>query len=702
METKKTIMASDTLSKFRKNLPGIYKMAVESSCEEEFCAKVGLYTQSITEERHGKEAVESAALIKTMLGYESQFIDELSKGEKIYLETFSILWNYLNNNTSKGEEEDFAEDIYRIFLRTTPGNVLPVYSESRLIKHMKRWPSGLDSEVINKRQENRERIISLLVKKIEKRSSQQGRFHFEDGLDSDQKVKLVNEWWNDFRFHLIMAIKSPGELNTFLGESLSTKTMRMLNKAKNKKIPFFVTPYYLSLLNTDDAGYDDYSIRTYILYSQSLVDTYGNIKAWEREDEVVPGKPNAAGWILPDGHNIHRRYPEVAIMIPDTRGRSCGGLCASCQRMYDFQSERLNFDMDSLKPKESWERKLTKLMEFFENDSQIRDILITGGDALMSRNKVLENILDAVLKMAERKRKRNLTRGDGDKYFEIQRVRLGTRLLAYLPMRVDKELISILSEFRKRGLKAGIRQFVIQTHFQTPLEITPQAKSTIEAILSAGWTISNQLVFTAAASRRGHTARLRQALNSLGVVTYYTFTVKGFEENMEMYAPNSRSMQEQIEEKIFGKMSPEMQKELNEIFDTGGDIKHNLRKFMKSHNLPFLPTDRNVLNLPAIGKSMTFNMVGITKDGKRVLKFDHDRTREHSPVIDKMGEVFIIENRSVGSYLRELESMGEKRSDYESIWRYTSGETEQVFPLFDYPDCGFTPTTSITNFMSTE
>jgi lysine 2,3-aminomutase len=95
-------------------------------------------------------------------------------------------------------------------------------------------------------------------------------------------------------------------------------------------------------------------------------------------------------------------------------------------------------------------------------------------------------------------------------------------------------------------------------------------------------------------------------------------------------------------------------------------------------------------------------MVGITKDGKRVLKFDHDRTREHSPVIDKMGEVFIIENRSVNSYLRELESMGEKISDYESIWRYTSGETEQVFPLFDYPDCGFTPTKSITNFMSTE
>ena len=100
---------------------------------------------------------------------------------------------------------------------------------------------------------------------------------------------------------------------------------------------------------------------------------------------VEAGKPNAAGWLVPDGHNIHRRYPEVAILIPDSMGRACGGLCASCQRMYDFQSERLNFNFEELKPKESWDKRLRKLMEYFENDTQLRDILITGGDALMSQ-----------------------------------------------------------------------------------------------------------------------------------------------------------------------------------------------------------------------------------------------------------------------------------------------------------------------------
>lgn len=237
-----------------------------------------------------------------------------------------------------------------------------------------------------------------------------------------------------------------------------------------------MTPYYLSLLNTNTSGYDDAAIRSYILYSEELVDTYGRIKAWEKEDIVVAGQPNAAGWLLPEGHNIHRRYPEVAILIPDSMGRACGGLCASCQRMYDFQSERLNFDFESLKPKETWDKKLRRLMRYFEEDAQLRDILITGGDALMSQNATLRNILDAVYKMAVRKRKANESRPEGEKYAELQRVRLGSRLLAYLPLRITDELVGILRSFKDKASRVGVTQFIIQTHFQSPLEVTPEAK----------------------------------------------------------------------------------------------------------------------------------------------------------------------------------------------------------------------------------
>lgn len=178
-------------------------------------------------------------------------------------------------------------------------------------------------------------------------------------------------------------------------------------------------------------------------------------------------------------------------------------------------------------------------MGYFEEDTQLRDILITGGDALMSQNKTLRTILEAVYRMAARKRKANLERPEGEKYAELQRVRLGSRLPAYLPMRINDELVEILREFKEKASAIGVKQFIIQTHFQTPLEVTPEARDAISKILSAGWLITNQLVYTVAASRRGHTTRLRQVLNSLGVVCYYTFSVKVSMKTMRCSLPTA-------------------------------------------------------------------------------------------------------------------------------------------------------------------
>ena len=66
--------------------------------------------------------------------------------------------------------------------------------------------------------------------------------------------------------------------------------MYLLSKARKKGMPFFATPYYLSLLDVTGGGYDDAAIRSYILYSPQLVETYGQIRAWEREDVVEDRK----------------------------------------------------------------------------------------------------------------------------------------------------------------------------------------------------------------------------------------------------------------------------------------------------------------------------------------------------------------------------------------------------------------------------
>ena len=697
MLMKQKKMLALTLSQlgllYRQELPDLAALA-DACCDgAEFRMRLGEFV-----DRHAAAESEAAEQIRLLIGYDGQEVHELSTDCRLEIQTLTLLWQFLTGRLENPEmPSDLFVDLFHLF-RLLDGAEIPLPSPQRVRSRTERWPSGLDEAVRAIRADNRERMLHLLVQKIENRKSKTpSRYRFAEGMTYDEKYRQVASWWDDFRFQLAMAVKSPSELNRFLAGSLSSETMYLLSKARKKGMPFFATPYYLSLLDVTGDGYDDAAIRSYILYSPQLVETYGRIRAWEREDVVEAGKPNAAGWLLPDGHNIHRRYPEVAILIPDTMGRACGGLCASCQRMYDFQSERLNFEFEALRPKESWDHKLRRLMNYFEEDTQLRDILITGGDALMSQNKTLRNMLEAVYRMACRKRRANAGRPDGEKYAELQRVRLGSRLPAYLPMRVNDELVEILREFREKASAVGVKQFIVQTHFQTPLEVTPEAEEAIRKILSAGWLITNQLVYTVAASRRGHTARLRQVLNSLGVVCYYTFSVKGFEENRAVFTPNSRSMQEQVEEKVYGRLTVGQASELDALLADGRDTAAKLRCFMRKYRLPFLATDRSVLNLPAIGKSMTFRLVGLTPEGRRILRFDHDRTRRHSPIIDRMGEIFIVESKSVAAYLRQIGKMGEDPEDYASIWAYTRGETEPRFGLYEYPGFDFGVTGRMSN-----
>ncbi|MEG1615406.1 MAG: KamA family protein [Bacteroidales bacterium] len=621
---------------------------------------------------------------------------ECSEEEVIMCRTLRQLWSGFREDITLNHP-DFYHDLYKIFQQAS-GADYPLFDEPDLRLAMNNWPSGLDPGVTEIRTRNKERIITLLAEDISAQlDGCSSRYKFPPGMSQEQKLATVRNWWKDHRFHLSFAIRSPESLNRYLDFTLSDEVLQTLQVARRKGIPFFVTPYYLSLLNTAPGGYDDRTIREYVIYSPELVDSFGTIKAWEREDVVQEGKGNAAGWLLPDSHTVHRRYPEVAILIPDTMGRACGGLCASCQRMYGFQKGNLNFDLEELKPRQGWVQNLTNTLTYFENDSQLRDILITGGDALMTQNKNLKLILDEVYKMALRKKDTNFYRKEGEKYAELQRVRLGTRLPVYLPSRITDELVEIMRDFRHKGSEAGIRQFIIQTHFQSPLEMTTEAAEGIRKLLSAGWLVTNQLVFTVPASRRGHTAKLRQVLNSNGIICYYTFTVKGFDENKALYTPNCRSVQEQTEEKPFGNMSAPALNQFMEDLKVPATLADSLSKLMQENEIPFVASDRSVMNLPGIGKSMTFRMVGIDEKGRRILAFSHDKTRRHSPVIDDFPEIFIRERKSVGDYLRQVERFGENAEEYASIWKFRNGVTEPRFAVYEYPDSDLKITKEVTN-----
>jgi len=718
-QTRISAQAAEILESIVKENPELQKLATETADDKAFADSIRSLVMEYMDgrphamqfyrfESQGREAMEklswqdyAAIRLLDYLDHEGQAYEDLNlRGEKVANKPFAILRSALKDGTGEGMA-DFFEDMLQLFRQFKGELQHTLPAKEQILQWMADYPDGLDPDVVRIREENKARIIRVLIDKIDSGAMTSVRFSFPEGAGMEEKTRLMEEWWDNYLFHLKFAVRDPDTLDEMLGNSLGSETMALLHRAQKQGIPFFVNPYYLSLLNVDAPAFaegKDLAIRYYIIYSKELVDEFGHIVAWEKEDLVEPGKPNAAGWILPTSHNIHRRYPEVAIMIPDTMGRACAGLCASCQRMYDFQRGNLNFDLDKLQPDQTWDEKLEMIMKYWEEDSMLRDILITGGDALMSSDKSLEKILDAVYGMARRKKMRNETLPDGEKHAEILRIRLGTRLPVYLPQRITENLTRILAAFKARASQIGIKQFVVQTHFQAPMEVTPEAKQGINRLTSAGWTVTNQLVFTSPSSRRGHTNKLRQSLNDIGVLPYYTFSVKGYRENSFKFATNARAVQEQMEEKAIGEIPQEHRRAIRSFPEQAENMVENINDLRQKADIPFLATDRNVINLPGVGKSMTFRVIGITHDGRRILEFDHDHTRSHSPVIDKLGKFRIIESKSVAKYLEQLEWMGEDSKDYESIWGYSIGETEPRTSIYEYPEFDYELTKEITNY----
>ena len=62
-----------------------------------------------------------------------------------------------------------------------------------------------------------------------------------------------------------------------------------------------------------------------------------------------------------------------------------------------------------------------------------------------------------------------------------------------------------------------------------------------------------------------------------------------------------------------------------------------------------------------------------------------------------MGKVVIIESRSLTDYLNRLKELGEDMKDYQNVWGYSIGETEQLMSVFQYPEFKHSHTKELTN-----
>ncbi len=186
-----------------------------------------------------------------------------------------------------GAKADFFEDMLQLFRQFSGKAKQNVPSKEKVLSWMERYPSGLDLRIVKLREENRDRILQIIIDRMDKGEIRSSRFKFEAGMSREQKYLCTLKWWDDWAFHLNFAIRSPALLNEMLGNSLDPDTMKILYSAEEAGIPFFINPYYLSLLHVRVPYFAigaDLAIRDYVIYSKQLVEEFGHIVAWEKED----------------------------------------------------------------------------------------------------------------------------------------------------------------------------------------------------------------------------------------------------------------------------------------------------------------------------------------------------------------------------------------------------------------------------------
>ncbi|MFA5534729.1 MAG: hypothetical protein WDA19_09560, partial [Mariniphaga sp.] len=168
--------------------------------------------------------------------------DQNIHGKLAVTHPIKMLWLATNKGIG-GAKPDFFIDMLELFRQLNGSLVQDIPTREQVQEWMDRYPSGVEPKIAELRQENRTRIIQTLIEKIDSGEITSRRYTFEPGLTQDQKEEKMNSWWNESRFHLNFAVRSPELLNELLDYSLDPDTMDILYDAEAKGIPFFVNPY---------------------------------------------------------------------------------------------------------------------------------------------------------------------------------------------------------------------------------------------------------------------------------------------------------------------------------------------------------------------------------------------------------------------------------------------------------------------------
>ena len=244
--------------------------------------------------------------------------------------------------------------------------------------------------------------------------------------------------WNDWKWQVRNRVETLEQLKKYVQltpaeEEGVKKTLSTLRMA--------ITPYYLSLIDPNDPQdpVRRQCIPTEAETHQVAADLLDPLH--EDEDSPTPG--------------LTHRYPDrVLFLITDM----CSMYCRHCTR------RRFAGQTDN----ECGSDRIEKALEYIEKTESVRDVLLSGGDALMVSDKKLEYIISRLRQIPH-----------------VEIVRLGTRTPVVCPQRITPELCDMLKKYHP---------IWINTHFNHPNEVTAESKRACEMLANAGVPLGNQSV----------------------------------------------------------------------------------------------------------------------------------------------------------------------------------------------------------------
>jgi lysine 2,3-aminomutase len=265
---------------------------------------------------------------------------------------------------------------------------------------------------------------------------------------SQKQQEILNEIdgssvkkWNDWKWQLRHCIKDLKTFENLLKIELPENLRRDFG-AIIEKFPVSITPYYLSLIKTDDLENDPVFKQSFPVIDELYVGKNDMADPLhEDKDSPVPG--------------LMHRYPDRALLLVSN---TCSMYCRHCTR------KRRVGDRDTIPGRQQ----ILQGIEYIRNTPQIRDVLLSGGDPFLLSTDYLDWILTELQTIEH-----------------VEVIRIGTRTPVVLPSRITDNLVEMLKKHQPLW---------INTHFNHPRELTASSRHALKKLADAGIPLGNQSV----------------------------------------------------------------------------------------------------------------------------------------------------------------------------------------------------------------